>query len=312
MLLSGDYVSGGEAASRLGISRTAVFKRVNRLREEGYVIDSRHGKGYRLMPRFDGLLPLEVRLKARSRLFGGNMITLPAAGSSQDHLRKLAGEGAPPGTVVIALHQSAGKGRMGRRWFSPQGGLWFSLLLRPQFPLGEIYKLTLLFGVSVSSALQQFGVETGLKWPNDVMAGGRKICGILTEVSAQPERVEYVLVGIGVNANFHVWELPEDLRSSSTSVLEVIGKKVDRAELLGRILEQSEALYAGAERDGFTAVMDAWRSRSCTLGRRVLVRLPRGIVSGTALALNGDGSLLVEGEGGRVSVYAGDLTLLDP
>jgi BirA family biotin operon repressor/biotin-[acetyl-CoA-carboxylase] ligase len=310
MLLSGDYISGGKAAARLGTSRTAVFKHMNCLRKQGYDIESRRGKGYRIVPRFDGLLPLEVRMKLRSSLFGGTVITLPSTGSSQEYLRKLAEEGADAGTIVVALCQNAGKGRMGRQWFSPEGGLWLSLLLRPNIPLREIHKLPLLFGVSVSSALDRFGVETRLKWPNDLLVGGKKICGILMEISAQPERVEYVLVGIGVNANFHVQELPQDLRSSSASILDLLGKCVDRAELLSSILEKSEALYAEAERSGFAEVINAWRSRSCTLGHRVLLQLPKGTVSGTARELNEDGSLLVDSEGGPVSIYAGDLTLL--
>ena len=309
MLVQGP-VSGQEIASRLGISRTAVFKHIDCLRRQGYVIESRKGKGYRLLPRFDGLLPLEVLSRTGSRIFGCQAITLASASSTQDCLRTLASEGAPHGTVVIAMEQSAGKGRIGRRWFSPRGGLWFSLLLRPRIPLRDICALPLLFGVSVSSALEPL-LETSLKWPNDVLCcGGKKICGILTEVSAEPERLDYALVGIGVNSNFSTNDLPEDVRSRSASTLDVLGKKIDRAELLDRILLLSEELYKEAESRGFAGIIERWRSRSCMLGHEVTISSLNQTIAGRAVDINADGSLLVETEEGKVSVYCGDATVI--
>ena len=303
-------MSGQEAAERLGVSRTAVFKRISILRKQGYVIESAVGKGYKLSPRFDGLLPLEIRSKNKSKVFGREVVTKESVDSTQNCLRGLAEKGAPEGTVVVALEQTAGKGRMERRWSSPRGGLWFSLLLRPRIPLGEIYKLTLLFGASVSLALEPFNIKSLIKWPNDLLFEDKKLCGILTETSAEPERLTYVLVGIGVNANFSVRQLPEELRERSTSTYDILGKNIDRAELLGRILEKSEELYSEAGKSGFAPIIESWRRRSCTLGRKVMVKSIKETLKGLAVDLNDDGSLLLETGKKRVSVYSGDVTFL--
>jgi len=308
-LLGGDFVSGEEIARKAGISRTAIFKRVRAMRKAGYVIEASKGRGYRLVPRFDGLLPLEIRMRSRSRQFGASIVAMDSVDSTQNHLRSLALSGAPEGTVVVALEQTSGKGRMGRSWFSPRGGLWFSLLLRPSLQLRDLPKLTLLFGVAVAEAVEELGVDVCLKWPNDLLAGGKKVCGILMETSAEPDRVEYVLVGVGINVNFPTTSLPEEVRSKSTTLSEALGKKIDRCGLIARILELSEELYREAQEDGFENVLNAWRSRSCTTGRNVTVMSFGNVLKGTAVGIDEDGSLLLETESGRVRVYSGDVIL---
>jgi len=307
LLIRGTFVSGEDVARKLGVSRTAIFKRIRVLRSAGYSIKSVQGKGYRLLPRFDGLLPLEIRIKSRSTIFGRKIITLESVDSTQNYARKIADAGAPEGAVIVALEQRAGKGRMSRAWLSPKGGLWFTLLLRPSAPMGELYKLTLLFGVSVARALESYGLKPCLKWPNDVLVNGKKICGILLETSGEPDRVDYVLVGIGLNVNFSSRDLPEDIRSSSTSVYDVLNRRVDRADLLCQILKNSESLYLSAAKEGFKKVIDAWRSMPCTIGRTVTVQSFGGSISGRAVDIDDDGSLILETKDGRKKVYSGDV-----
>ncbi|MEM3366130.1 MAG: biotin--[acetyl-CoA-carboxylase] ligase, partial [Candidatus Methanomethyliaceae archaeon] len=201
LLITGFFVSGQRIANELGVSRTAVFKRIQQLRKLGYNIEAIRRKGYRLVPRFDGLLPLEIKVRLKTRLFGKEIITLDSIESTQIYMGKLAEKGAPEGTVVIALEQTRGKGRMNRVWSSPRGGLWFSLLLRPSMPPKELHKLTLLFGVAIVTALKTFGIKASLKWPNDVLIDQRKVCGILLEASTETDRVDYIIAGIGINVN---------------------------------------------------------------------------------------------------------------
>jgi len=307
LLIEGTFVSGEKIARKVGVSRTAVFKHIRLLRRDGYSIESVQGKGYRLLPRFDGLLPLEVRVKARSTTFGKDLITLRCVDSTQDYGRKVANTGAPEGTVVVALEQKAGKGRMRRTWSSPRGGLWFTLLLRPSVPMRELYKLTLLFGVSVAGALESYGLKPYLKWPNDVLVDGKKICGILLEISGEPDRVDYVLVGIGLNVNFSSRDLPDDIHSSSTSIYDALNRRVDRADLLCRILEDSEHLYLSAIKEGFQKVINAWRLMSCTIGRTVTVQSFGTSISGRAVDIDDDGSLIVETKEGLKKIYSGDV-----
>jgi BirA family biotin operon repressor/biotin-[acetyl-CoA-carboxylase] ligase len=308
LLIRGTFVSGEDTARKLGVSRTVVFKHVSALRRAGYSIESVRGKGYRLLPRFDGLLPLELRMKVSSSKFGRVAITLECVDSTQNYGRKLANAGAPEGTVVVALEQRAGKGRMSRLWSSPKGGLWFTLLLRPLIPMREMYKLTLLFGVSVARALESYGLRPRLKWPNDLLVNGKKICGVLIETSGEPDRVDYVLVGIGLNVNFSPRDLPDEIRSSSTSMYDVLNRRVDRAELLGRILEGSERLYLSATREGFQRVLNAWKPLSCTIGRTVTIQSFGSSISGRAVDIDDDASLIVETKEGRKKVYSGDLS----
>jgi len=307
LLIEGTFVSGEEIAHKVGVSRTAVFKHIRLLRRDGYSIESVQGKGYRLLPRFDGLLPLEVRAKARSATFGNDIITLGCVDSTQDYGRKMANMDAPEGAVVVALEQKQGKGRMRRTWSSPRGGLWFTLLLRPSISMRELYKLSLLFGVSVARALESYGLKPYLKWPNDVLVNGKKICGILLEISGEPDRVEYVLVGIGLNVNFSSRNLPDNIRSSSTSIYDALNRQVDRADLLCRILEDSEHLYLSAAKKGFQKVINAWRSMSCTIGQTVTVQSFRTSISGRAVDIDEDGSLIIETKKGLKRVYSGDV-----
>lgn len=306
-LSTGSVVSGESMASELGVSRTAIFKHVDRLRSQGYSIASLPGQGYRLEPRHDGLLPMEVRSRLKTRVFGGTVETLQSAESTQTVLRGRAEGGAAEGHVVIALEQKSGKGRGGRPWHSPRGGLWFSLLLRPTIPMRELYMLTLLFGVAVARSLRGLGLEASLKWPNDVLVGEKKICGILLETSGEPDKADFVIVGIGINANFSVGSLPEETRSDSASLLEALGEKVDRAALIASVLGESECLYSEASSAGFGRIIEEWKGKSSTIGREVEVTSLGRAIRGMASDIGPDGSLIVQTGGGVERVYSGTL-----
>lgn len=307
-MAEGKFFSGSAAASQTGVSRAAVSKQIARLRAKGYNIESVRGRGYLLVPRFDGLLPLEILARLRTRVLGRNPVLLDAVDSTQNFLRGLAEKGAAEGTLVVALEQRSGKGRASRHWSSPPGGLWFSLLLRPSLPMRQVSLLTLMFGVAVARSLMLQGIPASLKWPNDVLVRGRKICGILLEASSDPERVEYVTAGIGLNVNFSTADLPEGIRESAVSTLDILGRRLDRAELLSTILMNAEAMYERLP-SSIGEILEGWRLFSSTLGSPVKISSYGRVVEGRALDIAEDGALLVETEGGVERVYSGDVTV---
>ncbi|MGQ9759995.1 MAG: biotin--[acetyl-CoA-carboxylase] ligase [Candidatus Methanomethylicaceae archaeon] len=310
LLITSSFISGQKFAKSAGITRTAIFKRIQQLKRQGYNIESVRGKGYRLIPRFDGLLPLEVKAKLKTRVFGRTLITLDSVDSTQVFMRRLAEKGAPEGTVVVALEQRSGRGRMNRAWSSPKGGLWFSLLLRPSIPPIDLHKLTLLIGVAVAKSLEQYGIKASLKWPNDVLIDQRKVCGILLESSTETDRVEYVIAGIGLNANITLRDLPDAIRCSAISLYDILGTKVDRAELLSKILKNSEDLYISASEKGFSEIISLWRSLSSTIGRKVQVDLLDKTLTGYAVDIDEGGSLILETSDGLRKIYSGDVIFL--
>ena len=211
------YISGEEIAGRLGVSRTAVWKHIRALKAAGYEIDSHARKGYTLLEAPDLLLPQEIQPKLQTRIVGKNMIHYDDIPSSNNEAKRLAQEGAPEGTVVVAEAQSTGKGRLSRGWYSPaRKGIWFSVILRPPFLPQEAPKCTLLAAVAVVRAMKDMGFPVGIKWPNDVLYEGKKLVGILTEMSAEMERINYVVIGTGINVNLWPEDFPEDVREILT------------------------------------------------------------------------------------------------
>ncbi|AEB12615.1 biotin--[acetyl-CoA-carboxylase] ligase [Marinithermus hydrothermalis] len=294
--LSETYQSGEALARRLGVSRVAVWKQAQALREAGYPIEVARGRGYRLAPGTPTPARLAPRLKGR---FGRPYRYLGRVASTQDALRKWAEAGAPEGALVLAEQQTQGRGRRGRGWASPAGaGLYFSLLLRPALPLTALPRLTLAAGVALAEAA---GVG-GLKWPNDLLApDGNKLAGVLLEADLLGEEVRYVLLGIGLNV--HQSPLPE-----GAAYLEAY-RPARRVEVLAHLLERLEHWYARLGEP--EAILAAWRARSYTLGRPVRVRWVGGVVEGVAVDLEADGALVVEvASGKRTRISAGDVELV--
>ena len=245
------------------------------------------------------------------RRLGAKLLVFDVLESSSQTLRELAADGEAEGTVVVAEEQSAGRGRLGRGWSSPKGGLWFSVLLRPPVPPAEAPKLTLMAGVAVARALKDMpGLEARLKWPNDVLVDGKKLCGILAE-SRGGENVEYVILGVGINANFLVSVLPELLRQSAITVREVLRRTVDRHALLRAILRELETRYAPFCAGDHQSIIAEWKGLADTLGKPVRVETATGIVEGTAEDIDAQGALVVRTAEGEVTVPAGDCMHLE-
>ncbi len=239
------------------------------------------------------------------------VVSFAALDSTNRRAREMAEAGEPEGAVVVAGVQTEGRGRLGRSWVSPAGGLWLSALLRPNVPPEHAPKLGLLAAASVAAALRGlYSLEARLRWPNDVLVGGRKLCGVLMELAASEGRVEHVVLGIGINASLPSQELPPELRPLSTTVQELLGRPVELRPLLDRVLMELGSRYIVLKRGEFERILSEWRGLSETIGRRVRVRTHSGELQGMAEDIESDGALRVVTREGPVRVSAGDCILL--
>jgi BirA family transcriptional regulator, biotin operon repressor / biotin---[acetyl-CoA-carboxylase] ligase len=306
-----EYVSGEAISDKLGLTRAAVWKHVEALRGQGYRIDAVPARGYRLAAIPDRVTALELRPLLNTHDLGQVLHCFEELGSTNDHAKALAEEGAVHGEVVIAEAQTSGRGRRGRAWVSPaHRNASFSVILRPALPPVRASELTLLASVAVCDALRQAGVRAGIKWPNDLLAGGRKIAGILTELSAEPEQVHWVVVGIGVNVNATLDDFPPELRGEVTSIAIERGEPAPRALFVAACLTALEDWLDRHEEEGFEPIRQAWRERSDTLGREVVVRAEGREVSGVAEDIDATGALLVRAGGTLERILSGDVQLL--
>lgn len=305
----GGCVSGAEIASQLGVSRTAVWKHINELKLAGYNIESRARSGYCLLDCPDRLLPELITHDLPTRLLGQSVVSYEDIPSTNDEAKRLAAQGADEGTVVVSEAQSVGKGRLERSFFCPAGGLWFSVILRPDFLPQEAPKCTLMAAVAVAMAMRDLGLEAGIKWPNDIYCQGRKLTGILTEMSAEMDRINYLVVGIGINANIPLASFPEDIRDKAGSMSGILGHDIDRVAFLQKILTYMEQLYVDVLKNGFAQVFEQWRKYSITLGQLIDVVGVQEQFAGQAEDIDADGALLVRTDGGLRRVLAGDVSI---
>lgn len=308
----GRHLSGGELADRLGVSRTAVWKHVEALRELGYLIEAVPRLGYRLVEAPDRLHPWELEARLETRRFGRVVEYHERIGSTNQRAKALGMTDAPEGMVVVAEEQTAGRGRLGRSWVSPFAqGVFASVLLRPPLRPVEAPKLTLVSAVAVHRAIAEVtGVESRIKWPNDLEIDGKKVCGILVELGMEMDAINYVVVGIGINANLRSEELPGDMAARATSLLQVLGRPVNRVELLASVLKYLEWLYDQALQQGFQTAIELSRRLSATVGRRVRVLSMKGEWEGEAVDIDENGALLVRCDDGSVhAVHSGEVSV---
>jgi len=306
------HVSGHDLAEELGISRNAVWKHIEALRERGYVIESTHARGYRLAAAPDALTTQAVGDRLATRWLGRRLVCHDVTGSTNDDACALARQGADEGTVVLADAQTKGRGRLGRDWVSrPALNLYASIILRPVVAPADAPQLSLVAGVAVAQALEAAGAPAGIKWPNDVLIDGRKVCGVLTEIEAEADMVGFVVVGIGVNLNSERDDFPADLHDKAVSVRMALGRTVERARFAATLFGCFESAYDRWRDGGFAPLRSDWERRSVLIGRPVQVAGAGAQTSGTCIGIDTDGALLLKGEDEQVRrVIAGDVTLI--
>jgi BirA family biotin operon repressor/biotin-[acetyl-CoA-carboxylase] ligase len=309
----GEQVSGEELSRHLGISRTAVWKQVNKLKESGYVIDAVQSRGYRLCSAPDLFDPATIMsgLQGCRRLT--SVISLRETVSTNMTAYRMAEEGAGEGTVVLAETQTGGKGRMGRSWASPPGvNLYCSIILRPSIPPVAAAQLTFLSAVGVARAIERTtSLNPRIKWPNDILLGDRKVAGLLNEMSSETDRVNFVILGIGVNLNMAREQFPVDLRTPATSLLLETGTAVGRSSFATVMLREIDDLYDQFLSSGYGPVRAEWLTRSRLAGEMVGVSDGGRERQGRVVGLDEYGALLLEtADGQREQVLSGDVRIL--
>jgi BirA family transcriptional regulator, biotin operon repressor / biotin---[acetyl-CoA-carboxylase] ligase len=307
-------LAGADLAQRLGVSRAAVWARIEELRGLGYDIEASPHRGYHLVSAPDLLHADDLlsRLDGATRCVGRDIRVFEETTSTNDIIEKLARDGVKEGAVVFAEAQTRGRGRLGRRWASPvRKGLWFSVLLRPPLRPQAATQLTVAAAVALGAALrEEYGCMSSIKWPNDILLRGRKVAGILTEMSAELDCIKHVVLGIGLNANLAAGDFPMEFRRLATSLRVELGRAVDRPALAVTVLRHLDAAYALVCAGQFARVADEWAGQCSTLGRRVRIEVGGRTVAGQAEALDEDGALLVRTQHGRLErIVGGDVTL---
>ncbi len=302
-----EHVSGTELARRLGVSRTAIWKHIRALEADGYGIEAVPSRGYRITSEPDLIRPAEL-----TRLTGKPVRYLQETASTNTAAMELAAQGAEEGTVVVAETQTGGKGRLGRNWLSPRGNLHASVILRPAVPPHHAPLVTLVGAVAVATALRRTpGIPAGIKWPNDILINGKKISGLLTEMSAEADRIRHVVLGIGINCNANLDVLPGDVRGRATSLAVETKGSVDRTAILGVVLAELAAWYRLFLQDR-QRVLATWKDLNVTIGSVVAVSGAGETLSGTASGIDDSGRLLLQLPDGSVrTVAAGDVTILN-
>ncbi|NMA85180.1 MAG: biotin--[acetyl-CoA-carboxylase] ligase [Epulopiscium sp.] len=306
-----DYISGEAISQDLGVSRTAIWKVMQQLKEEGYQLESSPRKGYRLLSSPDRITPEEIRTQLKTSYLGHEIQYEEVLDSTNQRAKALAAKGAVEGTIVLAEQQERGKGRMGRQWESPKGtGIWLSAILRPLIPPTQVPLITLFAGLSVCKALEVVtGCTPSIKWPNDIILQGKKVCGILTEMNGEMERIHYVVVGIGVNVN--TTEFIKELEDRATSLYLETGVLQVRKVLVAEILYFLEQYYESFKNPKkHQELLNEYKKYCITIGQDVKVMGLQETFFGRGIDLTAEGELLVRRETGIIeTIRSGEVSI---
>ena len=305
------YLSGQQLCEEFHVSRTAVWKVIEQLKSEGYKIEAVRSRGYRLEGSPDVVSKAEIESLLSTEWAGRGVLYFPEIDSTNTCAKRLGDEGSPHGTLVVADQQSAGKGRRGRTWESPVGSsIYMSILLRPEIMPNQAPMLTLVMAQSVACAIRELtGEEVGIKWPNDIVLGGKKVCGILTEMSTEIGWINHVVIGVGINVNRK--NFPDELRETATSLYLETGHAVNRAKLIAEVMKQFEHYYEAFLRAGdLSAMQEDYNRLLINRDRDVRILEPGHDYNGHAIGIDENGELLVRTEEGQVRrVYAGEVSV---
>ncbi len=307
----GDYVSGQELCGHFGVSRTAVWKAVGQLKKEGYRIEAVQNKGYRLLPEDEIFGQHELESRMDTEWAGHPVIFYEELSSTNLQAKLDAEKGAQQGTLIVADMQTAGRGRRGRTWSSPPGtNAYFTLILKPDFAVELASMVTLVMGLAAAEGIRKnCGVEAGIKWPNDIVVNGKKICGILAEMSVERDFIHYIVTGVGINVGCQ--DFAPEIADTATSLYRECGHKVDRAKLVADVMKCFERCYGQFRQEGgLGSLKERYNSLLVNKGREVRVLTPGAEFQGISQGINDAGELLVERSDGSVTnIYAGEVSV---
>ncbi|MFP7493809.1 biotin--[acetyl-CoA-carboxylase] ligase [Terribacillus saccharophilus] len=303
------HVSGQYLSAQLGISRAAVWKHMKALEADGYDIDAVPRKGYQVRRSPDKLSKNTLNWQLDTKWIGRKIVFEEELDSTQALAKTLADQGAVHGTVVIADQQTNGKGTKGRSWHSPSGtGIWMSLIIRPEFGPREAAQLTLAAAVAIARVFRKLEINANIKWPNDIYLNGKKLAGILTEMQAEQDYIQHIVLGIGININQAASEVAPDIRNKATSLHIETGKVWKRQELIHLIWKELEEVYALYTQSGFHVIRDEWMQFAFRIGHRVIATTPTAVMEAIFKGIGEDGELLLENDDGTlVHLYSAEL-----
>ncbi len=307
-----NFVSGQKISTNLNVSRTAIWKSINQLKEEGYKIESVSRRGYRIISSPDVLTYQEIKSYLHTRFIGNNILHFDTIDSTNTKAKELAALDQEEGIVVIAEEQTRGRGRLGRNWISPKGkGVWMSIILRPDIDPKDASKITQIGAAAVYKSIKELGINTYIKWPNDIVLNGKKVCGILTEMSGELNRVNYVVIGIGINANISKEEFSEDIMETATSLKQEKENYIDRKLLVGKILNNFESLYLELiEENTIKQAIKICKEASILIGKEIRILSRNSEEKGRVLDITDEGELLVENENGTIKkIISGEISV---
>lgn len=307
-----EYLSGQYLADIVGCSRTAIWKHIEELRKEGFVLEAVKKKGYKIIKVPEKVTADEIGFGLKTDFVGREIHYKEKVDSTQKIAQRLVAEGVSEGAVVVAEEQTLGRGRLDRKWYSPKyTGVWMSIILRPKIPLQKAPQLTLVTAVAVVQAIEELtGLYPQIKWPNDILINGKKMTGILTELQADSDRINAVIIGIGINVNQKKEDFPEGIVDIATSLAIETGKTISRAALMQTVFSRLEKLYLTYLDRGFYPIRLLWESYALSIGKDIIARTVTGDIVGKALGITDDGVLKIEKNDGEIChVYSADILI---
>jgi BirA family transcriptional regulator, biotin operon repressor / biotin---[acetyl-CoA-carboxylase] ligase len=299
---NGNFISGEKLAQNIGCSRTAIWKHIEDLKKDGFHVEAVRKKGYRLLEQSNKLSENEIYLGLETEEIGRSVYFFESVTSTQKVAKEYAMNGAKHGTLIVADEQTEGRGRMVRKWYSPKGtGIWASFILRPDIQIQHAPQLTLLSAVAVVQAIKKVThITPEIKWPNDILISGRKVCGILTELQAEEDRIQSVILGIGINVNQDKNDFSAEIIKKATSLKIQLGKTVNRSSLIQSLCYYIEQLLHLYISEGFTPIKSLWETYAVSIGKRISARTVKGTFDGVALGINNEGVLLLKQDNGEI------------
>lgn len=310
-----EYLSGQDLSDVLRISRVAVWKHIKKIQELGYTVESKQKLGYKLTSNSDALLPWEITAGLKTKKIGKKAYYFDLIDSTQNQALKMSEDSANDGTIIIAAKQTGGKGRLGRKWISPKGGIWFSIILQPKFDIS----ITTLFPIASSLALsyaieKTFKILPELKWPNDLTIKGKKVAGMLVDVSLESNKIERLVLGVGINFDVDTKQIEKSLKGTSNfygvASLSEQKKKIKPKLLVQTFLVELEKIYELLNSKQTKNIISEWTKRSSTIGKKVELNTVEGKIKGDAIKIDDDGALIISKKNNTSKIIAGDIVHL--
>ena len=310
-----EYLSGQDLSDVLRISRVAIWKQIKKIQALGYTVESKQKEGYKLTKNSELLLPWEIVSGLETKVLGQQAYYFDSVDSTQNQALKMVNESKKEGTIIIAEKQTGGRGRLGRKWISPKGGIWFSIILHPKFDISNTTLFPIASSLALSIAIQKIcKITTELKWPNDLTIKGKKLAGMLIDASFESNKIENLVLGVGINFNINVKEIEMELKKTpnfyGVSSLNDQKNKTNQIELIQSFLVELEKVYEELNKNQIKKIITDWTKRSSTIGKKVEMNTLNGKISGKAIKIDEDGGLIIKGKEKINKVFAGDIVHL--